>query len=92
MNFHGVFPYLVSPVDASGDIKADVLARLCNDLIDAGVHGLAPLGSLLSGGLVEIGGTELAFLVSGSVGLAATLFAIADGREAEVPLERGSAA
>ena len=54
--------------------------------------GLAPLGSLLSGGLVEIGGTELAFLVSGGVGLAATLFAIADGRDAEVPLERGSAA
>ena len=37
--FHGVFPYLVSPVDSSGDIKADVLARLCDDLINAGVHG-----------------------------------------------------
>ena len=45
MAFHGVFPYLVSPVDASGDIKADVLARLCEDLIRAGVHGLTPLGS-----------------------------------------------
>jgi dihydrodipicolinate synthase/N-acetylneuraminate lyase len=43
--FHGVFPYLVSPVDASGAIDAEVLARLCRDLIDAGVHGLAPLGS-----------------------------------------------
>jgi len=43
--FHGVFPYLVSPIDASGEIMADVLARLCNDLIDAGVHGLTPLGS-----------------------------------------------
>ena len=43
--FHGVFPYLVSPVDESGDVKADVLARLCDDLIDAGVHGLTPLGS-----------------------------------------------
>src|SRR6185369_16734046 len=43
--FHGVFPYLVSPIDASGEVKADVLARLCDDLIDAGVHGLAPLGS-----------------------------------------------
>ena len=32
--------------------------------------GLAPLGSLLSGALVEVGGTRLAFLVSGSVGLA----------------------
>ncbi len=43
--FHGVFPYLVSPIDASGDVKAGVLARLCDDLITAGVHGLAPLGS-----------------------------------------------
>lgn len=43
--FHGVFPYLVSPVDADGNVKADVLARLCDDLIKAGVHGLTPLGS-----------------------------------------------
>lgn len=44
-SFHGVFPYLVSPVDASGVVMRDVLARLCRDLIDAGVHGLTPLGS-----------------------------------------------
>lgn len=44
-SFHGVFPYLVSPVDASGDVDADVLGRLCDDLIGAGVHGLAALGS-----------------------------------------------
>jgi 4-hydroxy-tetrahydrodipicolinate synthase len=44
-DFHGVFPYLVSPIDASGEVKADVLARLCDDLINAGVHGLTPLGS-----------------------------------------------
>lgn len=44
-DFYGVFPYLVSPVDSSGDIKADVLGRLCDDLINAGVHGLTPLGS-----------------------------------------------
>jgi len=43
--FHGVFPYLVSPVDASGEVKEQVLSRLCNDLIEAGVHGLTPLGS-----------------------------------------------
>lgn len=43
--FHGVFPYLVSPVDSAGAVKADVLARLCNDLVEAGVHGLTPLGS-----------------------------------------------
>jgi dihydrodipicolinate synthase/N-acetylneuraminate lyase len=44
-NFQGVFPYLVSPIDSSGEVKADVLARLCDNLIKAGVHGLTPLGS-----------------------------------------------
>src|SRR5471032_1054108 len=44
-DFHGVFPYLVSPVDANGQIKTEVLGRLCDDLIKAGVHGLTPLGS-----------------------------------------------
>jgi 4-hydroxy-tetrahydrodipicolinate synthase len=44
-DFHGVYPYLVSPIDAQGRIKTDVLARLCSDLIKAGVHGLTPLGS-----------------------------------------------
>jgi dihydrodipicolinate synthase/N-acetylneuraminate lyase len=43
--FRGVFPYLVSPIDDSGRVKDGVLARLANDLIDAGVHGLTPLGS-----------------------------------------------
>jgi 4-hydroxy-tetrahydrodipicolinate synthase len=43
--FHGVFPYLVSPVDAAGRVQDSVLARLCDDLIAAGVHGLTPLGS-----------------------------------------------
>jgi 4-hydroxy-tetrahydrodipicolinate synthase len=43
--FHGVFPYLVSPIDESGEVNAAVLARLCDDLIKAGVHGLTPLGS-----------------------------------------------
>src|SRR3954470_22129110 len=44
-DFHGVFPYLVSPIDASGQIRTEVLCRLCDDLIKAGVHGLTPLGS-----------------------------------------------
>jgi 4-hydroxy-tetrahydrodipicolinate synthase len=44
-DFHGVFPYLVSPVDADGRIRSDVLGRLCDDLIKSGVHGLTPLGS-----------------------------------------------
>jgi len=43
--FHGVFPYLVSPVDADGKVRTDVLGRLIDDLISAGVHGVTPLGS-----------------------------------------------
>src|SRR5476651_626616 len=44
-DFHGVFPYLVSPIDANGQIRTEVLGRLCDDLIKSGVHGLTPLGS-----------------------------------------------
>ena len=43
--FHGVFPYLVSPTDSGGSIRTDVLGRLCDHLIKSGVHGLTPLGS-----------------------------------------------
>src|SRR4051794_27538410 len=44
-DFQGVFPYLVSPIDPTGDIRTEVLGRLCDDLITSGVHGLTPLGS-----------------------------------------------
>src|ERR1700737_4651949 len=44
-DFHGVFPYLVSPIDPDGHIRTGVLGRLCDDLIKSGVHGLTPLGS-----------------------------------------------
>jgi 4-hydroxy-tetrahydrodipicolinate synthase len=44
-DFHGVFPYLVSPLDENGRVRGDVLGRLIGDLIAAGVHGLTPLGS-----------------------------------------------
>src|SRR3954470_3703075 len=43
--FHGVFPYLVSPADPDGAIRTEVLGRLCDDLVTSGVHGLTPLGS-----------------------------------------------
>ena len=43
--FHGVFPYIVSPLKETGEVNAGVLMRLCDDLIKAGVHGLSPLGS-----------------------------------------------
>jgi dihydrodipicolinate synthase/N-acetylneuraminate lyase len=44
-SYRGVFPYLVSPIHPTGEVMTDVLARLCEDLIQAGVHGLTPLGS-----------------------------------------------
>src|ERR1700679_1762403 len=44
-DFHGVFPYLVSPLDPDGKVRTGALGRLCDDLIKAGVHGLTPLGS-----------------------------------------------
>ncbi len=44
-DFHGVYPYLVSPVGRDGRVKADVLGQLVCDLIGKGVHGVTPLGS-----------------------------------------------
>src|ERR1700675_3062075 len=43
--FHGVFSYLVSPIDKNGRILTGVLGKLASDLIKARVHGLTPLGS-----------------------------------------------
>lgn len=43
--FHGVYPYLVSPVDPDGRVRTAVLERLVDDLIGQGVHGVTPLGS-----------------------------------------------
>lgn len=43
--FHGIFPYLVSPVHESGRVREGVLRSLVDHLIAAGVHGLSPLGS-----------------------------------------------
>ncbi len=47
--------------------------------------GLAPLGSLLSGTLVAVGGTRLAFVVAGVVGLAATACATMTPHRAPTP-------
>lgn len=43
--WRGVMPYLVSPLAADGSVATEVLTRLIDDLIAAGVHGLSPLGS-----------------------------------------------
>ncbi|MBI2360856.1 MAG: dihydrodipicolinate synthase family protein, partial [Deltaproteobacteria bacterium] len=45
-HFHGIFPYLVSPVEeASGRVRERVLRDLVEHLIRCGVHGLSPPGS-----------------------------------------------
>ena len=54
--------------------------------------GLAPIGSLISGWLVEVGGTELAFSIAGLVGLVAAAYALAGTKSDRRPLERGSTA
>jgi len=77
--FQGVFPYLVSPVDTSGTILTDVLARLCDDLVKAGVHGLTPLGS--TGEFAYLGGEQRRAVVR-------TAIEAADGR---VPVIAGVA-
>lgn len=43
--YHGVFPYLVTPLRPDNSVNTEVLHTLCQDLIAQGVHGLAPLGS-----------------------------------------------
>ena len=64
-DFHGVFPYLVSPIDAAGRIKTGVLGKLCDDLIKAGVHGLTPLGS--TGEFAYLNGEQRAAVVQASI-------------------------
>jgi len=45
-DFHGIFPYLVSPIDeTTGRVRERVLRDLVEHLIGCGVHGLSPLGS-----------------------------------------------
>jgi 4-hydroxy-tetrahydrodipicolinate synthase len=68
-DFHGVFPYLVSPVDADGQIRRQVLGRLCEDLIAAGVHGLTPLGS--TGEFAYLDHTQRAMVVQTTIEAAA---------------------
>ncbi|EKS35908.1 dihydrodipicolinate synthase family protein [Afipia clevelandensis] len=64
-DLHGVFPYLVSPTTADGRIKTDVLGRLCDDLIKAGVHGLTPLGS--TGEFAYLGAAQRTAVVTATI-------------------------
>jgi 4-hydroxy-tetrahydrodipicolinate synthase len=68
-DFHGVFPYLVSPLDAQGRVGTAVLVRLIDDLIAAGVHGLTPLGS--TGEFAYLDGEQRATIVRASIEAAA---------------------
>ena len=68
-DFHGVFPYLVSPVDGDGKVRADVLGRLIDDLIAAGVHGVTPLGS--TGEFAYLNNEQRAAIVRTSIEAAA---------------------
>lgn len=68
-DLHGVFPYLVSPTAPDGSIKTDVLGRLCDDMIKAGVHGLTPLGS--TGEFAYLGREQRTTVVKATVEAAA---------------------
>jgi 4-hydroxy-tetrahydrodipicolinate synthase len=68
-DFHGVFPYLVSPVDPDGHIRTEVLGRLCDDLIKSGVHGLTPLGS--TGEFAYLNNAQRASIVRAAIEAAA---------------------
>jgi 4-hydroxy-tetrahydrodipicolinate synthase len=41
----GIYPYLVSPINADGSVRESVLSRLVDELVKSGVHGITPLGS-----------------------------------------------
>jgi 4-hydroxy-tetrahydrodipicolinate synthase len=45
MELSGCYAYLVSPVEADGRVRREVLTRLVDHVIERGVEGLSPLGS-----------------------------------------------
>lgn len=62
---HGIYPYLVTPVDGQGNVDQTMVERLVTDLVAAGVNGVAPLGStgevmyLTAGQRLDIVGTTI---------------------------------
>ncbi len=68
-DLHGVFPYLVSPVDDAGRMKTAVLGKLVDDLVKAGVHGVTPLGS--TGEFASLGNAPRAEVVRATIEAAA---------------------
>lgn len=49
MNWKGVFPAITTPFEPNGGIDEGFLAAHCQWMIDAGCHGIVPLGSLGEG-------------------------------------------
>lgn len=49
MNWKGVIPAVTTPFDPNGEIKQNWMKRHLRWLIDAGCHGIVPLGSLGEG-------------------------------------------
>jgi len=49
IDFAGVFPAITTPFEPSGGIDEGFLAAHCQWMIDAGCHGIIPLGSLGEG-------------------------------------------
>lgn len=78
-DFHGVFPYLVSPTDEAGEIRSDVMYRLVDAVIDAGVHGLTPLGS--TGEFAYLGNDQRQAVVAATI----------EGAKGRVPVVAGVA-
>jgi 4-hydroxy-tetrahydrodipicolinate synthase len=79
---HGVFPYLISPIDEAGRVNSEVLKRLVSDLIAAGVHGLTPLGS--TGEFAYLNNEQRAAIVSASIEAAAGRVPVVAGVAATV--------
>src|SRR5262249_26102881 len=67
--FYGVFPYLVSPVDAAGRGKNHELSGPVRGPIKAGVQGLTPLGS--TGEFAYLGAEQRAAVVETTIEAAA---------------------
>lgn len=69
MQMNGIVGYLLTPCDASGQVDHALLARHVERLVNLGVHGLAPLGSV--GCLPYLGDEERDAVIGTTVAAAA---------------------
>jgi 4-hydroxy-tetrahydrodipicolinate synthase len=69
-DFHGIIPYLVSPIDeTTGEVREGILTALIEHLLAAGVHGLSPLGS--TGEIVYLTAEQRVAIVRATIAAAA---------------------